>query len=72
MLAIFYIYDRPPAEQKMEDRAEQVQQVFGGPQASSCADANIVVIKESLGASNHHFLSLFYSVLFYLWFLDVH
>jgi hypothetical protein len=26
--------------------------VFGGPQASSCDDANIVVIKESPGAFN--------------------
>jgi hypothetical protein len=33
-------------------QAEQVQGVFGGPQASSCEDANIVVIKASLGASH--------------------
>jgi hypothetical protein len=36
-----------------EFEAEQVQWVFGGPQASSCEDANIVVIKASPGASNH-------------------
>jgi hypothetical protein len=28
--------------------------VFGGPQASSYEDANIVVIKTSPGTSNHH------------------
>jgi hypothetical protein len=33
--------------------AEEVQRVFRGPQASSCDDANIVVIKASPGASNH-------------------
>jgi hypothetical protein len=37
----------------MEVRAEQeVQWVLGGLQASSCEDANIFVIKASLGASN--------------------
>jgi hypothetical protein len=41
------------AESKTEIQAEQVQWVFGGPQASSYEDANIVVIKESLGAFNH-------------------
>jgi hypothetical protein len=49
----------------MKVQAEQeVQWVFGGPQASSCEDTNIVVIKASPSASNHNFLSLFYSVLF--------
>jgi hypothetical protein len=39
----------------MKVQAEQeVQWVFGGPQASSCADANIVVIRASPGASNQH------------------
>jgi hypothetical protein len=33
-------------------QAEQVQWTFGEPQASSCEDANIIVIKASLGASN--------------------
>jgi hypothetical protein len=41
------------AETKAEIQADQVQWVFGGPQASSCEDANIVVIKVSPGASNH-------------------
>jgi hypothetical protein len=40
------------AEPESEFRAEQVQGVFGGPQASSCEDANIVVIKASLSASH--------------------
>jgi hypothetical protein len=41
-------------EPKTEIQAEQVQWVFGGAQASSCEDANIVGIKASPGASNHH------------------
>jgi hypothetical protein len=40
-------------ESKMENQAKQVQWAFGGPQASSCEKANIVVTKASLGASNH-------------------
>jgi hypothetical protein len=40
-------------EPKTEDQVEQVQCVFGGLQASSCEDANIVVTKASSGASNH-------------------
>jgi hypothetical protein len=36
-----------------EFQAEQVRWVFGGPQASSYEDANIVMIKTSPGASNH-------------------
>jgi hypothetical protein len=40
-------------EPMVEIQAEQVQRVFGGPQASSCEDANIVVIKASPGAPNH-------------------
>jgi hypothetical protein len=39
-------------EPKSEIQAEQVQGVFGGPQESSCKDANIIVIKGSHGASN--------------------
>jgi hypothetical protein len=42
------------AKPESEFQAEQVQRVFGGPQASSCDDANIVVIKASPGASNHY------------------
>jgi hypothetical protein len=41
------------AESESEFQAEQVRWVFGGPQVSSCEDANIVVIKVSPGASNH-------------------
>jgi hypothetical protein len=41
------------AEPKSKFRAEQVQWVFGGPQASSCEEANIVAIKTSPGVSNH-------------------
>jgi hypothetical protein len=41
-------------EPKLEFQAKQVQWVFGGPQASSCKNANIVVIKASPGALNHH------------------
>jgi hypothetical protein len=40
-------------ELESENQAEQVQWVFGGPQASSCDDANIVVIKTNLSAFNH-------------------
>jgi hypothetical protein len=42
------------AEPESEFQVEKAQWVFGGPQASSCEDANIVMIKASLGASNHH------------------
>jgi hypothetical protein len=39
---------------KTENQAKQVQWTFRGPQVSSCEDANIVIIKASPGASNHH------------------
>jgi hypothetical protein len=39
-------------EPKTKIQVQQVQVVFGGPQASSCEDVNIVVIKASPGASN--------------------
>jgi hypothetical protein len=42
------------AESTREIQVEQVQWVFGGPQASSYEDGNIVVIKANPGASNHH------------------
>jgi hypothetical protein len=42
------------ADPELEFQVEQVQLVFGGPSASSCEDANIVVIKVSPDASNHH------------------
>jgi hypothetical protein len=35
-------------------KKEQVQGALGGPQASSCDDANIVVIKASLSTSHHY------------------
>jgi hypothetical protein len=39
----------------MEVEAERdVQWAIGGPQAPSCEDVNIVVIKESPDASNHN------------------
>jgi hypothetical protein len=37
----------------MQIQAVQVRWVFGGPQASSYEDANIIVIKASPGTSNH-------------------
>jgi hypothetical protein len=37
-------------ELELEFQVEHVRRLFGGPQASSCKDAHIVVIKESLGA----------------------
>jgi hypothetical protein len=47
------------AESKTKIQAEQVHGVFGGPQASSCEDTNIIVIKASPGASNRHPWTLF-------------
>jgi hypothetical protein len=40
-------------EPNTEIQVQQVQWVFGGPQTPSCEDDNIVVIRESPGASNH-------------------
>jgi hypothetical protein len=54
------------AEPKTEIQAEQVQWVFGSPQALSFKDANIVVIKASPGAS--HPIFDFYFELIYLYF----
>jgi hypothetical protein len=58
-------------EPKTEIQVQQDWWVFGGPQASSCEDANIVVTKASPGASNHIPWALF---IFYLtlWFLVVY
>jgi hypothetical protein len=39
-------------EPNTEIQVQHVWLVFGGPQASSCEDANIVVTKASPGASN--------------------
>jgi hypothetical protein len=44
-------------ESKTEIQVEKVKGVFRGPQASSCEDANIVVIKASPGALNQYSLS---------------
>jgi hypothetical protein len=56
----------------MEVQAEQeVQWVIGGPQASSCEDTNIVMIKASPGASNHLPL-VWFIFISCLSFLDVH
>jgi hypothetical protein len=59
------------AESKTEIQVLQVQWVFGGPQASSCEDANIVVIKVSPDASNYILWALFIFI-YYLWFLIMH
>jgi hypothetical protein len=40
-------------EPKTKNQVEQVQWAFGDPQASSCEEARIVVIKASPGASNN-------------------
>jgi hypothetical protein len=52
LLAHAYSYMLDHAEPESEFQAEQVQGVFGGPHASSCKDANIVVIKASHSASH--------------------
>jgi hypothetical protein len=59
------------AESKAEIQVLQVRWVFGGPQASSCEDANIVVIKVSPDASNYIPWALFIFI-YYLWFLIMH
>jgi hypothetical protein len=59
------------AESKTEIQVLQVRWVFGGPQASSCEDTNIVVIKVSRDASNHIPWALFIFI-YYLWFLIMH
>jgi hypothetical protein len=47
---IAYVIDH--VEPEPEIKKEQVKGVFRGAQASSCKDANIFVIKASLGASH--------------------
>jgi hypothetical protein len=49
------------ADPKSEFQAEQVQGVFGGPQASNCVDTNIVVIKSSPNAS-HPILNFYFLI----------
>jgi hypothetical protein len=46
---------------KSEFQAEQVEGVFGGPQASNCDDTNIVVIKSSPNAS-HPILDFYFLI----------
>jgi hypothetical protein len=46
------------AEPESEFQAEQVQWAFGGPQAWSYEDANIVVIKASPSAFNQYSLPI--------------
>jgi hypothetical protein len=58
ILSLTYACAIDHVEPRAKIRAEQVQWVFGGPQASSCEDANIVVIKASPGAS--HTILIFY------------
>jgi hypothetical protein len=50
--ALVCAYATDHVESKSETKKEQVQGVFGGSQASSCEDANIVVIKANSDASN--------------------
>jgi hypothetical protein len=54
IVAILYICARSRRVKDGNLQAEQAQWVFRGPQVSSCEHANIVVIKASLGASNHY------------------
>jgi hypothetical protein len=54
-LWLSFAYTIDPAESKTEIQPEQVQWLFGGPQASSYEDANIIVIKASPNASNHRY-----------------
>jgi hypothetical protein len=42
------------AEPKTKIQVEQVQPVFGGPQAPSGEDADILVTKTNPSASNHY------------------
>ncbi len=59
------------AEPESEFQAEQVQWVFGGPQASSCEDANIVVIKASPDAS-HPILDFYFLINIFMLRMIVH
>jgi hypothetical protein len=52
LMYVPYVIDH--AETESEIKKEQVQGALGGPQASSYEDTNIVVIKASPDASNHH------------------
>jgi hypothetical protein len=50
---------------------QEVQWVFGGPQASSCTDANIVVIKASPGASHQSPCLLYLNFIYNIICLDI-
>jgi hypothetical protein len=52
LIVTIFVYTIDHVEPKSEIQAKQVQGVFGGPQPSSCEDANIVVSKVSPGASH--------------------
>jgi hypothetical protein len=52
LIVAIFSYALDHAEPKTKIQVEQVQWVFRGPQASSCEDANIIVIKASPEASN--------------------
>jgi hypothetical protein len=54
LIVTIFAYMIDHVEMKTENQAEEVQWVFGDPQASSCEDANIIVIKANPDASNHH------------------
>jgi hypothetical protein len=47
------IFALDPVEPKTKIQSEQVQWLFGGPQASSGRDTNLDWIKASPGAFNH-------------------
>jgi hypothetical protein len=53
---------------EIRDKKEEVHGALGGPQASSCEDASIIVIKASPGAFNQYSLSFSLNVaLCYSW-----
>jgi hypothetical protein len=52
LILTIFAYTVDHVELKSDIQAKQVQGVFGGPQASSCEDANVIVIKASPGASH--------------------
>jgi hypothetical protein len=58
-------------EPEPEIKKEQVQGVFGGPQASSNKDANIVMIKTSPGAS-HPILDFYFLINIFMLRMIVH
>jgi hypothetical protein len=60
-----FAYALDHAEPKTEIQAVQVRWVFGGRQASSCGDANIVVIKASSIASNP-ILEFYYNFILFM------